>query len=101
MPLFAVEGRAPEVSPGAWIAPTATLVGAVTVEEDASVWYGAVLRGDFQPVANGALVLDGAVVGARTLRPVQRAGGQPLVGFTTRALPPPRRTGSATAWSRP
>ncbi len=32
MPLFAFEGREPQVSPGAWIAPTATLVGDVRVE---------------------------------------------------------------------
>jgi carbonic anhydrase/acetyltransferase-like protein (isoleucine patch superfamily) len=64
MPLFAFEGRAPEVSPGAWIAPTATLVGAVTVEEEASVWYGAVLRGDFEPVVirRGANVQDNSVL---------------------------------------
>jgi len=64
MPLFAFEGRAPEVHPGAWIAPTATLVGAVVVEEDASVWYGAVLRGDYEPVVirRGANVQDNSVL---------------------------------------
>jgi carbonic anhydrase/acetyltransferase-like protein (isoleucine patch superfamily) len=64
MPLFAFEGRAPQVSPQAWIAPTATLVGDVRVEADASVWYGAVLRGDFGPVIvrRGANVQDGSVL---------------------------------------
>jgi carbonic anhydrase/acetyltransferase-like protein (isoleucine patch superfamily) len=64
MPLFAFEGRAPQVSPGAWIAPTATLVGDVTVEAEASVWYGAVLRADFGPiiVRRGANVQDGSVL---------------------------------------
>jgi carbonic anhydrase/acetyltransferase-like protein (isoleucine patch superfamily) len=64
MPLFAFEGREPAVSPGAWIAPTATLVGDVTVEEGASVWYGAVLRADFGPVVvrRGANVQDNSVV---------------------------------------
>src|SRR5262249_26056101 len=47
MPLFAFEGREPAISPAAWIAPTATLVGDVRVEAEASVWYGAVLRADF------------------------------------------------------
>ena len=47
MPLFEFEGRKPEVSPTAWIAPTATLVGDVRVEAEASIWYGAVLRADF------------------------------------------------------
>src|SRR5512135_2626211 len=64
MPLFAFEGRAPQVSPGAWIAPTATLVGDVLVEAEASVWYGAVLRADFGPiiVRRGANIQDGSVL---------------------------------------
>ena len=64
MPLFAFEGREPDVSPGAWIAPTATLVGDVHVEAEASVWYGAVLRADFGPiiVRRGANIQDGSVL---------------------------------------
>lgn len=64
MPLFAFEGREPRVSPAAWIAPTATLIGDVLVEDDASVWYGAVLRADFGPiiVRRGANVQDGSVL---------------------------------------
>jgi carbonic anhydrase/acetyltransferase-like protein (isoleucine patch superfamily) len=64
MPLFAFEGRAPQVSATAWIAPTATLVGEVIVEDEASVWYGAVLRADFGPiiVRRGANVQDGSVL---------------------------------------
>ena len=64
MPLFAFEGRAPEVSSAAWIAPTATLVGDVHVEAEASIWYGAVLRGDFGPIVvrRGANVQDGSVL---------------------------------------
>jgi carbonic anhydrase/acetyltransferase-like protein (isoleucine patch superfamily) len=64
VPLFAFEGREPQVSPAAWIAPTATLVGDVHVEAEASVWYGAVLRGDFGPirVRRGANIQDGSVL---------------------------------------
>ena len=64
MPLFSFEGLAPTVSPAAWIAPTATLVGDVRVEDDASVWYGAVLRADFGPiiVRQGANIQDGSVL---------------------------------------
>ena len=64
MPLFAFEGREPAVSPEAWIAPTATLVGDVQVEAEASVWYGAVLRGDFGAIVvrRGANVQDGSVL---------------------------------------
>jgi len=64
MPLFSFEGRAPKISSTAWIAPTATLVGDVTVEDGASVWYGAVLRADFGPVVirRGANVQDGSIL---------------------------------------
>jgi carbonic anhydrase/acetyltransferase-like protein (isoleucine patch superfamily) len=64
MPLFAFEGREPVVSPTAWIAPTATLIGDVRVEDEASVWYGAVLRADFGPiiVRRGANIQDGSVL---------------------------------------
>lgn len=46
MLLFEFEGKRPVVHPEAFVAPTATLIGDVTVEKGASVWYGAVLRGD-------------------------------------------------------
>src|SRR3954454_5045366 len=64
MPLFSFEGKTPTVHPDAWIAPTATLVGDVTVEAGASVWYGAVLRADFAPIVvrAGANVQEGPVV---------------------------------------
>src|ERR1700735_5410025 len=60
MPLFEFEGHQPEISPTAWIAPTATLVGDVHVEAEASIWYGAVLRADFGPIVvrQGANVQD-------------------------------------------
>jgi carbonic anhydrase/acetyltransferase-like protein (isoleucine patch superfamily) len=62
--LYSFEGIEPRVSPGAWIAPTATLVGDVRVEDEASVWYGAVLRADFGPilVRRGANVQDGSIL---------------------------------------
>jgi carbonic anhydrase/acetyltransferase-like protein (isoleucine patch superfamily) len=64
MPLFAFEGTAPTVDPSAWIAPTATLIGDVRVEPEASVWYGAVLRADFGPIIirAGANIQDNSVL---------------------------------------
>ena len=66
MPLFSFEGKTPRVDPSAFIAPTASIVGDVTVEANASIWYGAVLRGDFAPIVvrRGANIQDGAVVHA-------------------------------------
>ena len=81
MPLFEFEGRAPTVSPQAWIAPTATLVGDVRVEAEASVWYGAVLRADFGPIIVrwGANVQDGSVVHGGT-EPVTEIGAGATIG---------------------
>jgi carbonic anhydrase/acetyltransferase-like protein (isoleucine patch superfamily) len=64
MPLFAFEGHEPRVAATAWIAPTATLVGDVLVEDEASIWYGAVLRADFGPIVvrRGANIQDGSVL---------------------------------------
>ncbi|HWD61898.1 MAG TPA: gamma carbonic anhydrase family protein [Humibacter sp.] len=53
--LIVLPGRAaPEVAETAWVAPGATLVGAVTLHELASVWYNAVLRADNEPIVIGA-----------------------------------------------
>ncbi len=43
----------PHIHPEAFIAPNATVVGRVTVERQASVWYGCVLRGDIEPIHVG------------------------------------------------
>jgi carbonic anhydrase/acetyltransferase-like protein (isoleucine patch superfamily) len=83
MQLFSFEGKSPTVHPDAFIAPTATIVGDVTIEANASVWYGVVLRADFEdgavvhgadPVEIGAgatiahaVVMHGASVGAEAL----------------------------------
>jgi carbonic anhydrase/acetyltransferase-like protein (isoleucine patch superfamily) len=77
MPLFTFEGRSPTVDPGAFIAPTATLVGDVRVEAGASVWFNAVLRGDFAPiiVREGANVQDCCVLHAPPGIPVDIGPG--------------------------
>jgi carbonic anhydrase/acetyltransferase-like protein (isoleucine patch superfamily) len=64
MPQYSFEGLAPQVHVRAFVAPTATLVGDVIVEDGASVWYGAVIRADYAPVVirAGANVQDGAVL---------------------------------------
>ena len=48
------DGKEPNVAPDAFIAPTAVLIGDVVVEEGASVWFGAVLRADFDRIVVGA-----------------------------------------------
>jgi carbonic anhydrase/acetyltransferase-like protein (isoleucine patch superfamily) len=50
------KGRRPKISPKAFIAPTAVLIGDVTVGDDSSIWFGAVLRSDQNayPIVIGA-----------------------------------------------
>ena len=47
-----------------WVAPTATLIGRVTLKRNASVWFNAVLRGDNEPIVIGedSNIQDGAVL---------------------------------------
>lgn len=52
--LIPIGEHVPQVAPGAWIAPTATLIGRVRVGEGASVWYGVVVRGDREQITLGA-----------------------------------------------
>ena len=58
------DGKEPQVDPDAFVAPTAVLIGDVVVEEGASIWFGAVLRGDFDRIVVGAgsSVQDNCVV---------------------------------------
>ena len=48
------DGKEPRVAPDAFVAPTAVLIGDVVIEEGASVWFGAVPRGDFDKIVVGA-----------------------------------------------
>lgn len=66
MVCFEFEGKRPTVHPEAFVAPTATLIGDVTVERGASVWYGAVLRADICTIVvrEGANVQDNSVLHA-------------------------------------
>lgn len=64
MNLFEYEGVSPTIAADAWIAPTATIIGDVTIESGASIWYGAVLRGDDGPIVirERANVQDGSII---------------------------------------
>jgi carbonic anhydrase/acetyltransferase-like protein (isoleucine patch superfamily) len=61
---FELGGKRPSVHPDAYIAPTAVLIGDVEIGAGASVWFGAVLRGDEAQikVGAGANIQDNAVI---------------------------------------
>ncbi|WP_319449485.1 MULTISPECIES: gamma carbonic anhydrase family protein [unclassified Mycobacterium] len=49
----AINGRAPELHADSWVAPNATVLGPVMLGAKASVWYGTVLRAEFEPITIG------------------------------------------------
>ena len=65
---FELGGKRPTVHPDAYIAPTAVLIGDVEIGAGASVWFGAVLRGDEAQikVGAGANIQDNAVIHCAT-----------------------------------
>lgn len=72
----------PAVPSSAFVAPTAVVVGDVVLGDEASVWYGAVLRGDVGPIRIGARtnLQDLCVLHATTGRPGLFVGSEVTVG---------------------
>ena len=66
MPVYALGDRTPSIDPDAYVHPEATLIGDVHLAPGATVWPGAVLRGDYGTITVGARtsVQDGTVVHA-------------------------------------
>ena len=66
MAIYRLDDRIPRLHPGAWVADSATVVGDVDLGEDASVWFGAILRGDTALLRIGRRtnVQDGSVIHA-------------------------------------
>lgn len=65
--LYALDGVSPELPPGdgaCWIAPDAVLIGKVRLDRDASVWFGAILRGDNEliHIGEGSNIQDRCVL---------------------------------------
>ena len=64
MPLYTLGPKHPTLAPDAWVAPSASLIGDVRLEAGASIWFGAVLRGDNEPITigEGSNVQENAVL---------------------------------------
>lgn len=64
MAVYALNDLTPQLAEGAWVADTAAVIGNVRLEAGASVWFGAVLRGDNEPIVigRGSNVQDGCVL---------------------------------------
>jgi carbonic anhydrase/acetyltransferase-like protein (isoleucine patch superfamily) len=75
-------GHSPRIPDSAFVAPTATVVGDVVLGEEASVWYGAVLRGDVGAIRVGrrSNIQDGCVLHLTRGGPPIEVGDEVTVG---------------------
>ena len=64
MAIFSLDGILPEIHAESWVAPSAQLIGKVRLGQNASVWFGAILRGDNEwiDIGEGSNVQDGCVL---------------------------------------
>jgi phenylacetic acid degradation protein len=53
MPLYEFNGKKPSVGEGTWIAPSAEIIGDVTIGKNCYIGFGAIIRGDFGPIEIG------------------------------------------------
>jgi carbonic anhydrase/acetyltransferase-like protein (isoleucine patch superfamily) len=64
-------GKRPRIAATAFIAPNAVIIGEVTIEDGANIWFGAVLRGDHNPIVIGprSSIQDNAVIHVSATHP--------------------------------
>ena len=64
MAIYELDGLTPQLGDGAWVADSAQVIGNVQLAEGASVWFGAVLRGDNEPmrIGKGTNIQEGSVL---------------------------------------
>ena len=92
-------GKTPVIDETAFIAPTAAVIGDVTIGAGSSVWFGAVVRGDFQPITIGkntnvqenatihvmrdapVRIDDGVIIGQNAVVHTCHIGANTLVGM--------------------
>lgn len=102
--IWSMEGQAPEIHPTAWIAPDAQVIGRVRIGANASVWFGAVLRGDNEwiEVGEGTNIQDlsclhsdwgfplsvgaGCTIGHRVMLHGCTIGANTLIGMSATVL---------------
>lgn len=104
MSIYRLGDKTPEIHETAWVAPTAAVIGNVELAEQASVWFGAVLRGDNDPITIGArsniqdnsvlhtdpgvplIIGDGVIVGHRVMLHGCTIGDNTLIGIGATVL---------------
>ena len=81
-PLYPFEGKLPVVDATAWVAPTAALIGDVTIGPESNIWYHCVLRGDTNFILIGARtnIQDGTIIHVNAAHQPTRIGDDVTVG---------------------
>jgi gamma-carbonic anhydrase len=81
-PLYPFEGKQPAIHPTAFVAPTAAVIGDVTLGEGSNIWYHCVLRGDTNSIAIGARsnIQDGTIIHVNAGRQCTTIGDDVTVG---------------------
>jgi carbonic anhydrase/acetyltransferase-like protein (isoleucine patch superfamily) len=79
MPVYSLDGVSPDLPPEGdyWIAPNAVVIGKVRLKKNASIWWGAVIRGDNEWITIGAdsNIQDNSVIHADPGQPVEIGDG--------------------------
>jgi carbonic anhydrase/acetyltransferase-like protein (isoleucine patch superfamily) len=72
MALYELDGVAPRLGQDAWVADSAQVMGNVELEQDVSVWFGSVIRGDTEVIriGRGSNIQDGSVLHADIGKPL-------------------------------
>ena len=80
--IMPVKGKSPEWGENCFIAPNATIVGDVTMGNNCSVWFNAVIRGDVNTITigNDTNIQDGAVIHATYIKAATTIGNRVSVG---------------------
>jgi carbonic anhydrase/acetyltransferase-like protein (isoleucine patch superfamily) len=77
MAVFSLDGVCPQVAASAWIADSAQVMGSVEIADDASIWFGTVVRGDTDHIriGRGSNIQDGSVLHADLGKPLSVGAG--------------------------
>ena len=104
-PVLNIFDKSPTLPKAGFIAPSASVIGDVTLGEHSSIWYGAVLRGDLNSIKIGAFTniqarLAPRPAPERRLRELPRGCRETCLGPAERALSADCRTGLSSTWPR-
>ncbi len=84
MPIYALADVAPRIAANSFIAPSADIIGDVTIGENCSIWFNVVMRGDGAPitVGDGTNIQDGTVVHISSQHAGTHIGENVLIGHS-------------------